>query len=590
MSTRQLVSPSRTSPKVSTFRLQPPPYRYKEKRKGRILSKKDVHAETSTAYDDDHQPLLGGSSVASFVIGEDDSDSSSPPFEPRRTTLSRIEECFTDDGITFDKVHHKRLLAEGWSNYNGLNATEHGGVLTSPVKSDVRSHAFQRQDEPTSGSIDIENDNVPPTSTTSSFSGISRTTFGVTIRKRSSQQSMRSPDHKGEEGYLRPSKVSRRGNEEHIIVNVLPMSPMTPKRSAALHTPSQSRFDEFKINTHLVLPSRKSDLEPLSATLRRLGASRKTLLVVGGEEELAFDEEEVQRIMPEWEKRMVERLESRNTAAELMEANQWALQQSDGLFQSKQSASLQLPEDMTSKGRSLSPFREEHPDPVQRKTVYSQIQSTTRGGPYRTTMRSTMARVSMFLGNLVPTWQVKEPRDDNRMTTIKGDDHLSRPDAAAPKGKGDGWGGLRPRSSWFPDMHFGPLKSPTASVPAYSTHLRPLRLQSFYTHIKDEEDSWIDEEYEDQEATEQKPSMEAQEVPIKKLRVKFPSYLPKPGRDRRTSQDATEDAMVVEYTDIALAYCSIHCIRHACYYGYYIGSSCHLCTSSRICSLSYFAI
>jgi hypothetical protein len=529
MSFRELISPSRSitaTPKVtSEFRLQPPPHQYREKRKGRILSTEDILSSK---------------------------DSRREKEQPN----NRIDDACTIHGVDLDMYERPKRLLSGdirlfYPTLTDIHPTSHGSVLTSPVKSDLRNSAFftaskcQEEvietDDLGGNTLDTE---PPPTASTSSFSGAARSTFGFSLRKRGSQQSQ----------CLSPTSPSN--SERHVTLNLSPMSPLTPKRYAALHTPCHLHFESSRINTHLVVQSSKDcDVgnEPLSATLKRLGAARQTLFI-GEEEENNIMDRNTRVAAQDWERRMTERIEVQKKAADLIASNRQILRESEGLF--KKSANEEVAEANdekythswlnTDSGRPLANTDRE------KNQTYKRLQSTTRGGQQSAFFRSTLGRLSITLTNYI----FSKPSNTNQkldcdiisMQAIGDDGGLTRPDLAVPREKGDGWGGLRPRSSWFPGLGLGPLTSPTRE--SKSVPLRPLHLKGGSTgSCFNVEDEWIDEEEEQPLIIKQEgETPNEEEMTMKKLRVKFPSYLYKPSRDGRQSSTSLNDGIIVEYT------------------------------------------
>jgi len=484
---------------------------------------------STPSYGEDEQSLVKLVNTCTSENGEQKS-SWSRLTGPLLATLSNIEDASDNDddddvstvrGEDFGVFERPKRLLQGDTRLEYPDCELQGNVLISPVKTanQNRSKLHQSRGLEVMTTDNTGNDEPLLTSTTSSFSNVARSTFGASYRRRGSVQSIKSPVKDAEALGGPTGGIST--ETEHTIVNLLPLSPITPRRSATIHTPSHLHFDELKVNTHLIVPIRKHDSEPLSATLRTLGARRGSLSDDEGED--STDSIETQLAMQDMKQRMQVRLEHHNYVEELVKANQSALRESEDLFT------------MTDK-----------------KPAYSHIQSTTRGGQQPTPARSTLGRLSTILTNYIfgnlHNAREKLEVEKTPMDAV-GSEDLTQPDQTLlkRKGKGDGWGGLRPRSSWFPESRLGPLMSPTRVLTP--SHLRSFQLRTCTEPIVD--DIWIDEEEIEEHSVGQVGVMEKPEESIKKLRVKFPSYMPKPSRDGRhlsNSSTGSNDSIVVKYT------------------------------------------
>ncbi|UZJ57339.1 hypothetical protein CBS101457_006659 [Exobasidium rhododendri] len=338
------------------------------------------------------------------------------------------------------------------------------------------------------------------------------------------------------------------------------MSPITPTRSYALHTPKFLHFDEPKVSKPLVVPIRKHDSEPLSATLRRLGAARESM---SSNEELSAGCLGSRIEVKDEKSSLSNRLEHHKRRRELFEANQLALQGSEGLFLSRAIGADGEADHLIEGSRKPvgSCFDVDPVNPAKKdnKPFYHHIQSTTRGGQQAKSPRSTLGRLSKLLtGYMYSNCDETKRNVDNDHESIPMNamrvDEISRPGHTAFKAKGDGWGGLRPHLSWWPDAKLGPLMSPTRST---ASRLRSFRLQP-HRQARDE-NAWVDEEEEEEEEDGNPPLPEpVEDAPhsIRKFRVKFPSYLPKPSQNRQAKlcssssidSGGDDEIVVVNYT------------------------------------------
>jgi len=240
-----------------------------------------------------------------------------------------------------------------------------------------------------------------------------------------------------------------------------------------------------------------------------------------------------------WEQSLAERVASQKQAVEANKANREALQQAKGLFEASS-----YEEQCGKVKASRYSWLDRDPGLLTKRPGYSRIQSTARGGPRRN-IRSSISSISTVLANSIfRRGQEKdqgEAKGDIPLSTID-EGAIARPDPIAPRAKGDGWGGVRPRSSWFPDLTFGPLVSPVSSPG--KQYLRPLQLLQNPQSL--DKDLWVDEmEVQEDKAT---ARSEEQDDSIRKLRVRFPSYLPKPSRDRHVSAVSPDEGTTVTYT------------------------------------------
>lgn len=558
MTTRQLVHPS-TVLDTSCFRLQAPPHQYnRDKRKGRILPQNvlgSIGGLGQQASTENHAAVLA---VKNEMRGRRRANSATSAFEPLLAETAEVDD--TEDGAsivmgddTDELKQPQRLLCDDVQlDPLADEGSCHAVLLTSPVKDSIRNSAFFGDTIIWSTS---DGEMQTPRSacsssysmSTASFHGIGRSTFGLGFRRRGSQQSAQST-------LISPTKYGRNedarvelSDNEHTILLLSPRTPLTPRRSAAPHTPSRMRLDG--VNTRLIVPSGSHDSEPLSATLKRLGAARKSVQVQ--EEDCSADSTNTKSGLstaPTTNQGLEAKLDNHMRAKEAREANHAALQHAEGLFSSRCNKISIYPESRPRMEPSLK---------VCSGPAYTRIESTTRAGQHRS-MRATVSHISAVLAGYVFSnlHKLKEPNEsddsesERAALTAMTEDNLHRPDPAAPKQRADGWGGMRPRSSWFPNLRVGPLISPPPT--ASSRHLRALQLQSL-PRCNNEDEAWIDQD--EEPSKEPNSPRRKQDMPIKTLRVKFPSYLPHPRRDLRETpasllDDSADEAVtVVKFTN-----------------------------------------
>ena len=554
MSTRQLVHPS-TVLDTSCFRLQAPPHQYnRDKRKGRILPQ-NVLGSTGglgqQASTDNHAATLA---VKNEMRGRKRANSATSAFEPLLGETAEVDDAEEGASTVTDELKQSQRLLCDNVQLDPLadEGSCHAVLLTSPVKDSVRNIAFfgdtiiwstsdgemQTPRSACSSSFSMS---------TTSFHGLARSTFGLGFRRRGSQQSSQS-------ALISPTQYGRyedarieQSDNDHTILLLSPRTPLTPRRSAAPHTPSRPRLDV--VNTRLIVPSGNHDSEPLSATLKRLGAARKSVQVQ--DEDRSADSTNTKSGLstaPTTNEGLEARLDNFMRAKEARKANHAALQLAEGLFSSRRSKNSIYYDARPRMEPSLK---------VCSGPAYTRIESTTRAGQHRS-MRATVSHISAVLAGYVfgNLHKPKEPNesDDSESESVAltatTEDILHRPEPVAPKQRADGWGGMRPRSSWFPNLRAGPLISPPPT--ASSRHLRALQLQSF-PRCNNEDEAWVDQD--EEPGKEPNSPRREQDMPIKTLRVKFPSYLPHPRRDLRetpaslSDNGADEAITVVKFTN-----------------------------------------
>ncbi|PWN93612.1 hypothetical protein FA10DRAFT_298981 [Acaromyces ingoldii] len=247
----------------------------------------------------------------------------------------------------------------------------------------------------------------------------------------------------------------------HTIVHLAPMSPLTPGRAAEQHTPKERQFGETPLHLdslpasaarHLSSASEPCsvDSEPLSATLRRLGAARDSA-------DHQEKDDEASRppwiLKEEWAERIAAQRELRHEAEIVAERNRSALEKANGLTWKHTTTAPQ--ETVSSLGLRIFKGRSEHG---------STIESTVRGGR----LGATAKRISRGLASFLWRQDAHPPHFSKSQSSSPAFETLEipAPDQATCKRtvRGDGWGGRRPSSSWFPGLTTGPLISPTNTV------------------------------------------------------------------------------------------------------------------------------
>lgn len=509
MSSRQLLVPTKPESdrqQISIFRLQPPPNRYKENRRFQVLSKR---ASDSTSDE--------GKKDSTLPFRRQKRCSISSPLPADQSEEGREE---AKHNLDVDKSQGSR-----WSQDDSFTYSHSGGLITSPVKSDVCNSAFFGDACVWSPQAKEENAASPDkmvSASRTSFHSIARSTFGATARRRVSLKSPLTAQGK---------MVS---DARHTILQLSPMTPITPRTMSSLHTPCDLQFD--MINSQLELPLCKNDSEPLSATLKRIGASRKSMQVKEVEEDI-LEPVYTQAALSGWESSLMERLEEQKKGEEARKANQEALQQARGLFL----FSREVEEDKD------ADFVRKQPPLWLDKVPFEKSAGGDNGHTGNSnTIRSTLETfANMFK-------RIRKEEHEHIRLAISG-----IPDATLHL-KGDGWGGVRTRSSWFAEYPLGPLASPTST--SSKPLLRSLQLQPILSKSNTkEEDVWIDIDEDELLVNDWKEQHEMDtsrdNISIQKLRVRFPSFLPKPKRSNKrpvssqSDMNLTQEAIMVKYTD-----------------------------------------
>lgn len=530
MSTRELITPSRSlRSERAAFKLQPPPLRRnKANRKCSVITGANSGQENDTKV-----PLLmtasGSSSVSKqklastegFYTIENNSMPSIFEDDDDTATTCSFKEAYAEITVHPSDRSERRKRSTQTITIEG---SKHCGVLvTSPLMSGNR----MCESPLAIGSKDRDtNADRTPKSTTSSYFNLARNSFGASLRKRTSQPMNSDPTRKS----------TKSSAASHTVVCLSPRSPLTPRSRFSLQSPKIQEGDVA--GTFVVFP-RGGHVEagPLSATLKSLGVVRDTSDDV--KEKVESPTGVKSDSMEAFETRLAHRVFLHERAQYAKEENRQRAQDAESLFKTRHHLS---PDHDTSKlfvyDSGLSPY------PPQ---VGGRVQSTVRGGQQRSTLQASFIRLStLFSGYKIPSRQ--DPKLEMKTAVHDNAAGLLRPEPALPKKKGDGWGGLLPRQSWFEYGTLGPLASPCVS-PTKSTHLRPLMLQANTPSKLKEEEVWVDDE--PFTAVDHSPIVEVEDRTLQKLRVRFPDYTPKSSRiaaEMSNEAKAHEEALAVTYT------------------------------------------
>lgn len=581
MSSRQLVAPSRGDHCGHTFKLQAPPLQRKERRKGRLFdASADATKRLSTI---EASPISSSSEPQPFGSTRFQERFSLPvPGTPEQVPDRKHggELTLSPKGML---PNDARLIFPSWEGDDDV-----GNILTprashSSLATLTLMATDAKKDIKASRETSINSTDKASSHKSSTTVG----TFGV-LRRRSSAQAVHSPqrwssattDPLGQGDGSQSNIATKEGYPAaatssfhcvpHMVISLSPLSPLSPARQAALHTPKcqPDTFDQLKPPGSVQQAGCefwKSEGEPLSATLRRLGAARTSrrfdvvLEEQGGEmgKLNSCTAHQTASIAPNgWTQRITKRLDERESAQKMLEDHRQAINQATPLLRVDRAASDDAPDNLAVGSPSIQHSISKSPVNPEGQSMAApardRVQSTVRGGRQET-LWMTMRRKSNSLAAYIFG---NHQRARSTYTDVFVPLETERPAmpgapraAAGAISRGDGWGGLRPRASWFPDLHLGPLLSP-ASPPHLDTSARPRvqRLRSFHLRAQKpygHETEWIDEETDDcQPLTASKPDRtsmhtdtHSEDNVLKTLRVRFPSYLPQPRSERQKAQE-----------------------------------------------------
>lgn len=612
MSVRQLLmaSQSETPSSFNTsepFKLQPPPLRKREKRKGRLFGKQGSLSNGSSS--PKHNTENG---ERSDVIGY---------VKPRNTFTFTPSVFNKHEGDTV--LSPKQILANDdrlfYPPFSAFSDDEDESELRASQQTTPKAAHFRFSNlRKRSSSSTTENKQIEKAKTSSSkTSSMTNGTFGA-LRRRSSvkatQNSQQSCNTQNDlssattfghsedsmDNQIKavfPQRMSSNYHKDiHTVISLPPQTPLSPKKLDVLHSPvSIAEFERYSPSKEEdMLPvqqskyptswtSFKSDHEPLSATLKRIGASRTTgcFAIVDEndqEEEAMID---ITTTAPKrWIQEMDRKFEDCEEAKALLSQNRAATADAKEilghprLFITTDSSATMKPirfsdeqlvpveteagynSDSTLQASPfLKPKTFSSCDKIQRKPN-SYIQSTPRGAPHRSpspcipaeenaSLWKSMRRMSQTLSAYIFGNHLRARSTETDLFFPVPTEQSPRPGVAlalAGHSHGDGWGGMRPRTSWFPDLRLGPLLSPSPVGSGQNNNVqhRSIKLRSFHLKAQpskmsalNDESEWIDEEESEDENKEEVSS----DPVLRNLRVRFQSQLPAPHKERREQEE-----------------------------------------------------
>ena len=322
--------------------------------------------------------------------------------------------------------------------------------------------------------------------------------------------------------------LSARMHEDTAII-MSPGSPLTPRRAEALHTPTQASIASVLDPAHLPPYDQAEDhVEPLSATLKALGAKRRTERFAStcipvqspldesadgfdvlrdvkrplSEVQLTGNQETFQLMtatrkifhLPTWVRfeanhharsRVVQ--ENREAAAEFSQLQIASLRDSakaqPGQAVVKQDRGEALPKTShlgdvapdSPNGELFAGFDIDGPPPVSHsgddgEEVVSVVRRPTMAAlrDAQGTTAKNGARVMGVLRSALPPFRpqhrIKGSHPARKLNLLSSHTAANATAAADEKDRRDGWGGILTRYSWFPGHAKGPLVSPASSA------------------------------------------------------------------------------------------------------------------------------
>ncbi|PWN36599.1 uncharacterized protein FA14DRAFT_175912 [Meira miltonrushii] len=606
MNGRQLLMASQSDNKSAfntrePFKLQPPPFRKREKRKGRLFGRQgSLSSESSSPKQDDG--IGERSDVVGFMKPQSGFTFMPSGFNKHEgdTVLSPKQILANDD----------RLFYPPPSAFS--DDEEESELRASQQATPKATHFnFSSLRKRSSSSATESKQSEKAKTTSSKTSSVTNGTFGV-LRRRSSvqatQNSQQSCNTQDDRSSATTSSLSddilghqiktvipqrRSSKEVHTVISVPPQTPVSPKKLEDLHSPVSiagfERYPPAKEEDLLVVKqsnypsswcSFKSEHEPLSATLRRIGAARTTGCFAIVDEDDQEEEDAMLDVTTSAPKRWIQQMDSKfedcEEAKALLAQNRAATADAEEvlchprLFVTTDSSATMKPirlsdeilhvdaesgynSDSTLQASPyLKPTAFSSCDDFKRKPN-SYIQSTPRGAPHRSpspcipteenaSLWKSMRRMSQTLSAYIFGNHLRARSTETDLFFPVPSEQTPRPGVAlalAGHSHGDGWGGMRPRTSWFPDLRLGPLLSPSA----IEQH-RPMKLRSFHLKAQpskvnalNDESEWIDEEENEEENKEEACTSSSADPVLRKLRVRFPSQLPAPHKQRREQEE-----------------------------------------------------
>ncbi|KAJ1024368.1 hypothetical protein NDA18_004537 [Ustilago nuda] len=309
--------------------------------------------------------------------------------------------------------------------------------------------------------------------------------------------------------------------QHETAIPMSPESPLTPRRADTLHTPTQASISSILYANHLQV-DHENQSEPLSATLKALGAKRQThpfppntnLLPVNQAEQ-AFESPRTVKSTPYFESDLESSRESfqlltaqrkifhlptwirfeanHHARTQIVQNNRTAAEEFCNLIETMPKTSHlgdvapDSPNGELFAGFNINPA----PDTKQEQYVVKVVKTPTMVTLRNSANRGPSAirregRVMGAISSVLPPFCEKfriQYSPPKQSPTTRASNTISRQQAV--KERRDGWGGVLTRTSWFPSYRKGPLVSPLSF--ANKSGLKSFSLQPHPSDLPQEE-------------------------------------------------------------------------------------------------------
>ncbi|KAJ1043171.1 hypothetical protein NDA14_002926 [Ustilago hordei] len=318
--------------------------------------------------------------------------------------------------------------------------------------------------------------------------------------------------------------------QHETAIPMSPESPLTPRRADTLHTPTQASISSILYANHLQV-DQENQSEPLSATLKALGAKRQThpfppntnVLPVNQAEEAeeaeeakeAFESPRTVKSPPYFESDLESSRESfqlltaqrkifhlptwirfeanHHARTQIVQNNRTAAQEFSNLIETMPKTSHlgdvapDSPNGELFAGFDINPApdtkQEQHVVKVVKTPTMATLRNSANRGPSAIRREGrVMGAISSVLPPFCEKFRIQDSLPKQSPTT-RASNTISRQQAV--KERRDGWGGVLTRTSWFPSYRKGPLVSPLSF--ANKSRLKSFSLQPHPSDLPQEE-------------------------------------------------------------------------------------------------------
>ncbi|SPO28201.1 uncharacterized protein UTRI_04581_B [Ustilago trichophora] len=520
---------------ASSFKLQPAPRPKSKKRPqnppslhGSASSKASLSALSSEATRSSTEKS-GSDSDSLRSCFEDDEEALTP-----KASLSKLSSRPEKDSIEGSVISSRRTRASTTSLTSAASPHSSNSVArllaAMSLSTSPRRSITAVQSEPPSATLTVMLTNKSPTPSSPLFP---RRTLMRSISSTCMYKSPTSPVSRSPSAALRKrmgwrgALAARLHDETAILMS--PGSPLTPRRADALHTPTQTNIASIhdtsihnNNNNNALPPYEEEDqLEPLSATLRALGAKRRTerfastcvpvqspilespeAIDVLGQVNSPFSETGTTAIQEQFELVTAERKTIHLPTWVRFEANHHVRNQ---VAEENRKAAVEFSQLQIASLKAKSTTTSKQPEQKQSVSRNDQLPKISHLGD----VAPNSPNGELFAGFDIETLPSVSQQAEEREYVVS---VVRRPTMASLRGKGDGsknnsggrmmgairsvfppfrpsyrikgsptitspikndndekqrrdgWGGVLTRSSWFPNHAKGPLVSPTSAV------------------------------------------------------------------------------------------------------------------------------